>query len=129
MKKFSMLALAFALTLNGFSQNKTEAESQSPEAKKNAEIAKRQNDDRTQEILKALNLTDDQKVKLKEINKINKEAKSKVSADTTLSDDEKKIRLKEIRKDKSKRFMDLLTPEQLKLYKEMKNADKDKEKE
>ena len=129
MKKISMLALAFALTMNVFSQSKSDAESQSPEARKNAEIAKRQGDARYQEIIKALNLTDDQKDKLKEINKINKESKAKVNSDTTLSDDEKKQRLKEIRKDKTKRFLEILTPEQATLYNEMKKADKEKDKE
>lgn len=122
-----MIVLALTMSFFGFSQNSVDAKAQSPEARKNAEISKRKGDQRYQEIIKALNLTPDQKEKLKEINKFNKDAKAKVNEDNSLSEDDKKERLKEIRKEKTKRFMEILTPEQISLYKELKKSGKDNE--
>ena len=128
MKKLTLLALAFMLTSSVFCQTSKESTSEDNSAK--SEQPKKSGDARYQEILKALNLSVEQKAQLKEINKNSKEAKLKVEADTTLSDSDKKDRLKQIRKEKTNSFMGILTPEQVQLYKEMKkqNAEK-KEKE
>lgn len=91
------------------------------------ENVKKEGDVKYQEMLKSLNLTDDQKSKLKQINKSNKDAKMKVTNDTTLSEISRKEQLKEIKNNKSKSFMDLLTPDQLEKYKEFKKENSNKE--
>lgn len=125
MKKLTLLAMTFMLSSSAFCQTAKESTTEASATK-----TEKSGDARYQEILKALNLTDDQKAKKKEIDKASKEAKLKVEADTSLSDADKKDKLKQIRKDKTASFMAILTPEQVDLYKEMKKKsaeNKDKE--
>ena len=128
MKKISLFVFAILFSSVVFCQNANNNDSK--ENNENAtETAKKTGDQRFQEMLKSLNLSSDQKQSLKELNKTNKEAKNKISSDSTLSDADKKVKLKELRTDKTKKFLDLLTPEQLEIYKEYKKAGNNKEKE
>ena len=127
MKKISLFVISILFSSIVFCQN---TDNNTKDNKENAtETAKKSGDQRYQEMLKSLNLSDDQKQRLKELNKSNKDAKNKISSDSTLTESDKKDKLKELRTDKTKKFLDLLTPEQLEIYKEYKKASSNKEKE
>jgi Spy/CpxP family protein refolding chaperone len=122
MKKSIFIMAVMISSSVAFSQSSSTDSKVSP-----TENVKKEGDVKYQEMLKSLNLTDDQKSILKQINKSNKDAKMKVTNDTTLSEISRKEQLKEIKNNKSKSFMDLLTPDQLEKYKEFKKENSNKE--
>jgi Spy/CpxP family protein refolding chaperone len=122
MKKIIAIATLVLIGANGFSQAKKElneapASSAAPAAKSGEQKDK----------YKDLNLTDDQKSKMKELNKKNKADKAKIEADATLAADQKAAKLKELKKENSKAFKAILTPEQLETYKATHTKSKDSE--
>ena len=64
---------------------------------------------------------------MKELNKKNKADKAKIEADATLAADQKAAKLKELKKENSKAFKAILTPEQLETYKATHTKSKDSE--
>ena len=120
MKKIITLSLLVIVGANGFCQNKksnkktttetnqsaatltkapeAEAATTSPEATPSAPVAA---------------FTEDQKNKLKEINKEFKAAKAKIEGDTTLSAEQKQSQIKTASKLKSAKMKEVFTPEQL----------------
>ncbi len=120
MKKIIALSLLVIVGTNGFCQNKksnkktttetnqsaatltkapeAEAATTSPEATPSAPVAA---------------FTEDQKNKLKEINKEFKAAKAKIEGDTTLSAEQKQSQIKTASKLKSAKMKEVFTPEQL----------------
>src|SRR6266566_8456628 len=65
-----------------------------------------------QAAVESLNLTDDQKAKVKDIFAEVKAKHQAVSSDTTLSDDQKKAKLKELHTATIAKLNEVLTPEQ-----------------
>jgi protein CpxP len=65
-----------------------------------------------------LNLSDDQKSKIKDIRAKSMDQAKAVKADTTLTDAQKKAKMRDIRKDTHKQISGVLTPEQRKQWKE-----------
>jgi organic radical activating enzyme len=64
------------------------------------------------EMMKALNLTEEQKAKLKEMNAGNKEKKQAILNDSKLTEEQKKEQLKAIKKEQAKSMQTVLTDEQ-----------------
>ena len=69
------------------------------------------------ERMKELNLTREQKGKMKEIVQANKAAKEAIENNTQLSDQEKKKQLRELQKGQAQKVQAILTPEQLEKFK------------
>ena len=62
--------------------------------------------------MESLNLTDDQKAKVKDIFADAKTKRQAVSSDTSLSDDQKKARMKELHEGTMAKLNEVLTPDQ-----------------
>ena len=72
---------------------------------------------------KELDLTSEQKGKLKEIMKANKAAKETIENNTQLSDQDKKKQLRELQKAQMQKIQAILTPEQSEKFKASKPND------
>ncbi|HET6383881.1 MAG TPA: hypothetical protein VFJ58_10855 [Armatimonadota bacterium] len=70
-------------------------------------------------ILRALNLTAEQKDQLKAIRKSNREQVVAIRKDTTLAPGQRKAKMKDLRKDTRTKLMAVLTPEQKAKFKSM----------
>jgi protein CpxP len=68
--------------------------------------------DAFQEAVNELNLTDDQKGKLKDIFADAKAKRESIGKDTSLTDDQKKEKMKELKTDTRSKVNEVLTPEQ-----------------
>ena len=122
MKKIITIATLVLIGAKGFSQakkemNETPVSTTAPAAKSEDHKDK----------YKDLNLTEDQKSKVKELSKKNKAEKAKIEADATLAADQKAAKLKELKKEQSKAFKAILTPQQLETYKATHSKPKDSE--
>jgi protein CpxP len=77
-----------------------------------APAAKEEMRDRLQTAVESLNLTDDQKAKLKDIFADAKTQRQTVMNDASLSDDQKKAKMKELHQATKTKVNNVLTPEQ-----------------
>ena len=112
MKKIIALALTASIISTGFSQEMT---GQKINNEANAQKAK---DDKAAraEIMNSLNLSDDQKQKMKNNSSELKKMRTAIESDTTLSADAKKEKIKDYKKTQLKSYKDILTPEQFEKY-------------
>ena len=78
------------------------------------------NDDE-KNLKEALQLTDEQATKLKAMQQKDQEEMSSIQQDTTITEANKKFRLEELKKDRRKELENILTPDQQRKYKEMRN--------
>lgn len=69
------------------------------------------------DLLKDLDLSREQKIKLKEIRQANKTKKEAIENNSQLSDDEKKKQMKELQKEQAKAIQAILTDEQKEKFK------------
>jgi hypothetical protein len=76
------------------------------------------------EQMKELDLTREQKVKLKEIRQTGKAKKAAIEADDKLSNDEKKTKLKELQKEQLTNTMSIMSEEQKEKMKTMRKQNK-----
>lgn len=120
MKKIITLAALVIIGSNSIAQAKKELN----EAPVTAAPAKSEDH---KDKYKDLNLTEDQKSKIKELNKKNKADKAKLEADASITADQKAAKLKDLKKEQSKAFKAILTPQQLETYKASRNKSKDSE--
>jgi Spy/CpxP family protein refolding chaperone len=82
-------------------------------------------ENRLEEMSKELNLTDDQKAKLKPILEDEKQQMQTIHNDTSLSHDQKMAKAKEIREAHNSQISTILTPDQQKKGEEMKKKAKE----
>ena len=73
------------------------------------------------EILKELDLSREQKVKLKELNQSMKASKEALENDTTLTEADKKAKLKVLKKEQAQKIQALLTEEQKIKFRKLRN--------
>jgi len=123
-----MMALVFLATFS-FAQvqrNKTSSLAKTDSTNTGIEKKKADGMDKKQ-MLKELDLSREQKIKLKELRQSMKQKKEAIENDDKLSDPEKQTKLKELRQEQAKNTMSILTPEQkvkmLKLRKEKKGME------
>ena len=69
------------------------------------------------ERMRELDLTREQKIKMKEIMQTNKAAKEAIESNTQLSDQDKKKQLRELQKSQMQKIQAILTPEQVEKFK------------
>ncbi len=77
------------------------------------------------EALKELNMTDDQKSKVKELMKANKAAKKTIEDDSSLSGEQKKEKIKQLRIAQMQKMKTVLSPEQIEKFKKLRNENKE----
>jgi Spy/CpxP family protein refolding chaperone len=119
MKKYLVIAILITIGHTGIAQVKrttikpttdTATVKQSEEANK----------DFRKEILRQLNLTREQQLKMREINQIMKASREELEKNTTLPDAEKKTKLRSLRKDHAQKIQAVLTEEQKVMFRQLK---------
>jgi len=122
MKKLLVMASLVFIGAGSFAQTKKEIPAASVGTAAPAAKAEEHKDK-----YKDLNLTEDQKNKIKDLNKQHKADKAKIEADASLTAEQKATKLKDLKKEQSKSFKAILTPQQLETYKASKSKSKDNE--
>ena len=110
------LGVAASLTLPALPASPAKALPQTPD--------KKMMHDRLQEAVNELNLTDDQKAKLKPVFADAKSKRENIMSDASLSSDEKKDKMKALHQDIMSKVNDVLTPDQRTQLKERLEAAK-----
>lgn len=77
--------------------------------------------------LKELNLTKEQKIKMKELRDDMKAKEDSINSDSKLTDDEKKVKLHQLRKQKLQTIEGMLTDEQKAKFRELRNKKQQEE--
>lgn len=118
MKKILGLILLIAVTYT------LPAQVQRTPAKSNADssttgLKSDEKRDSKKQVLRELNLTQEQRSKMKEINESGKAAKDAVESDATLSEIQRKEKLKSIKKEQFLKIQSILTEEQKIKFKEL----------
>jgi Spy/CpxP family protein refolding chaperone len=113
-KSFRLLVLTMIISLSGFAQKTENSKLSLSETDANHLLPS----DR-KEIIKSLNLNDEQKLKLKTINLRHKSARAAIEADASLSAEAKKAKFAELRRKNIEDLSPILTPDQLKKYLEL----------
>jgi periplasmic protein CpxP/Spy len=98
----------------------TSAQQSSTQAESQNGMHQGQHASRLDWMSKELNLTDDQKAKLKPVLAEEGKKMQSVKEDTTLSQDQKRDKMKEIHQNTDSQINDVLTPDQQKKYADMK---------
>ena len=124
MNKSIVIATLLFISANSFAQTKKSMNAAPVTADTTATPVKA---NEHKDKYKDLNLTDEQKGKVKELNKRNKAEKAKIEGDATLTPEQKSAKLKEIKKEQSKSFKAILTPEQIEKFKASNSKSKDNE--
>jgi Spy/CpxP family protein refolding chaperone len=125
MNKSIVIATLLFISANSFAQTKKSMNAAAPVMADTTATPAKANEHKDK--YKDLNLTDEQKGKIKELNKRNKAEKGKIENDATLTPEQKSAKLKEIKKEQSKSFKAILTPEQIEKFKASNNKSKDNE--
>lgn len=118
MKKTAFLILLVTISVSCFSQVRRESNKMKNDSITVADVTKDKRSKR--EMMKELNLTRDQKQKLKEAKSGNQSAKAAIENDNTLTADQKKVKLRELRKAQLQKMKTILTPEQFEKLRKMK---------
>lgn len=119
MKKLIFVFIIALFSVTGFSQNKKAKKNSNPtETNNNAPavvIETKSDESKTDNsnVTAVAPITEEQKKKVKEINKEFKAAKKRIESDTTLNEEQKKSQIKAASKLKSKKMKEIFTPEQL----------------
>ena len=117
MKRIILGMMAATMALTSIAQK---AESK-PQVKGDAQSEKKFNDKK----LEQLNVSEDQKVKIKAINENFKKQMEALHSNTSISDDDRKLKRQEMMKDHRSQVKSILTPEQQKKAKELRKEKHD----
>lgn len=117
MKKTAFLILLVTMCASGFSQVRRESNIVKEDS---VTVVDTQKDKRSRrDMMKELNLTRDQRQKLKESKSSNQSAKAAIENDNTLTADQKKVKLRELRKAQLEKLKTILSPEQIEKLRKM----------
>jgi len=127
MKKIALLtALSFIVSIS-FAQVQRKAK---PSSTADSTMAPKENNAQEgrgdkMKMMKELDLTKEQRGKLKEVRQATKAKKDAIDSDGSLKPEEKEAKLKELRKEQQKNTMSILTPEQKAKLMKMRRDNKD----
>ncbi|MEP7163809.1 MAG: hypothetical protein ABI741_03895 [Ferruginibacter sp.] len=124
MKKYIGIALCIMICNESHAQIQRTVVKQKPDSTATEQVADKKTDSR-KEIFRELDLTKEQKVKMKEINQSMKASKETIENDAALSDPQKKEKLKTLRKEQAIKIQAILTEEQKIKFRELKTKNKD----
>ena len=118
--KISLIALAFSLvTISASAQiERKPAVAKVYSAKTFSGNDMKADKQTRKERMKELDLTREQKIKMKEIMQTNKAAKEAIENNTQLFDQDKKKQMRELQKSQMLKIQAILTPEQVEKFKE-----------
>jgi len=119
MKRFFVTTLAIVISCNLHAQNT--ANETAPVS--NAEPAKEAPAVSKAEKMKKLNLSEEQKMKLVEINNVNRRAKTAIESDSSLSAEQKQQKIKELKNAQTEKLKSILTSEQFEQLKTMRKEE------
>ncbi len=123
MKKIIYIGLFILFNGTSFAQIQRNVEKQKKDSATKGSSQVIENDSR-KEILKELDLSKEQKVKLKEINQSMKVSKEAIENNKELSDGQKKEKLKALKKEQMTKIQSVLTEEQKIKFRELKGKNK-----
>lgn len=123
MKKYIGFGLFILFNLTSFAQIQRNVEKQKVDSTTQLSVSVIENDSR-KEILKELDLSKEQKVKLKEVNQSLKASKEDIENNMELSDVQKKEKLKALKKEQMAKIQSILTEEQKIKFRELKEKNK-----
>ena len=125
MKKYSSIVVLFTL-ISFLSQAQVQRAPVKQRTDSVTTTAKIEKDNKSKkEIFKELDLSREQKVKLKELNQSMKASKEALENDTTLTEADKKAKLKALKKEQAQKIQALLTEEQKIKFRELRNKNRD----
>jgi periplasmic protein CpxP/Spy len=128
MKKiFAILAITFMSQLV-FAQAKEATATEFNKTKKENNGFHKKGKHRKAEMMKQLNLSEEQKAKLSEMKAVNKQKREAIKNNSSLTEDQKKEQLKALKGENKKSMQGMLTEEQKQKMKEMKAKMKDEKK-
>ena len=124
MKKYIGILLLLAISCTGFAQIQRIVVKQKPDSTAPKQAPENKDGSR-KEMFRELNLSKEQKAKMKEINQSMKVSKEAIENDAALSDTEKKEKLRSLRKDQAFKIQAVLTEEQKIKFRELRAKKKD----
>lgn len=125
MKKYSSIVVLFTL-ISFLSQAQVQRAPVKQRTDSVTTTAKIEKDNKSKkEIFKELDLSREQKVKLKELNQSMKASKEALENDTALTEADKKAKLKVLKKEQAQKIQALLTEEQKIKFRELRNKNRD----
>lgn len=123
MKKYIVIAVLIIFSSTSFAQIQRTVVKQKPDSTASEQRVEKKDGSR-KEMFRELNLTKEQKIKLKEINQSMKASKESLEKDAALSETEKKEKLKKLKKEQAEKIKAILTDEQKIKFKELRAKNK-----
>lgn len=124
MKKYIVTALAVMTGFISSAQIQRTVVKQKPDSVSSVPAPVQKNDS-GKEIFKELDLTKEQRGKLREINQSMKASKEALESDTTMNDESRKEKLKALRKEHRSKIQAILTEEQKIKFRQLKAKSND----
>jgi len=118
MKKYIFVLVVLCISSTAFSQLRRAGTKKTMDSTSSPRMTREDRMER-KEKLKELNLTEAQKVSMKEARNLQQESKRAIENDASLSPEQKSRKLKELRVAQMKKMKTILTPEQLEKFKQM----------
>ena len=123
MKKYIGIVLLLAISCTGFTQIQRTVVKQKSDSTAVEQVAENKDGSR-KEMFRELDLSKEQKVKLKEINQSMKASKEAIENDTALSETAKKEKIRSLRKEQAFKIQAILTEEQKIKFRELRTKNK-----
>lgn len=112
MKKIFVLLTISMISLTGIAQTTETALSKPAASNTNAGSKHHKDKHANKELMKSLNLSEDQKAKFKEMKDANKSKREAIKNNSALSDDEKKAQMKEMKTAQKQQMHGMLSADQ-----------------
>ena len=122
MKYYAIILLLLLGSLCSTAQIERKTESVKTDSEKNAQVDNKKNKQTQKDRLEELDLTKEQKGKLKEIRQSGKAAKDAIENNAALSETEKKKQLRNLKMEQAQKVQGILTEEQKAKFKASKQS-------
>ena len=119
MKKYIGIAVILLISIAGSAQIQRTVVKQKTDTVSSEPVAEKTRGER-KEIFKELNLTREQKIKMKDLNQFMKASKDEIDNDASLTEEQKKEKLRALRKAQITKIQGILTEEQKIKYRQLK---------
>ena len=123
MKKYITISLLMMISCTCFAQIQRTVVKQKNDSTVTEQTPQKK-DESKKEIFRELDLTKEQKVKLKEINQSMKTSKENIENDPALTDTEKKEKLRSLKREQAVKIQAILTEEQKIKFRELRTKNK-----